>query len=655
MFKSLADAVRFLSIHEVKSANSGHLGMPLGMADCLTALFKNCLVFDPAHPEWPNRDRFVMSGGHGSAALYALLYLTGYKGITLDDLKNFRKLGSKATGHPEYDPNCGIEITTGPLGQGIANAVGMAIEERLLNARFGNDCINHYIYVTVGDGDLMEGISHEASAIAGHLSLGHLIVLFDDNNVTIDGTLDVSSSEQVLKRYESYGWQVLTADGYSEKDIVDAIELAKGDKRPSIIACKTKIGYGSLNEGKSKAHSGIMTDEDIAQMQQKFDWHYKPFEIPEYIEKTWRVIGQRNHELCEKWYQTQSEKYGASEFEFTPELRNAFRSIKKEYFVSRPFIATRNSSKEVISKITQVSNLLVSGSADLGGSTGCLASNLKPISNTDFSGNYIHYGIREHAMGAIMNGIVAGKKIRAFAGTFLSFCDYMRPAIRMSALMNIPTIFVFSHDSIGVGEDGPTHQPVEQLASLRAIPNLNVFRPADAMETMECWEQALKSKCPSVLVLTRQNVLSVRFCGRTNLCEKGGYFLYEDSTKKANHVNLISTGSEVAIALEVKKMLNDRDISANLASIPCWKIFDEQSEEYKQQILGDGLRVGIEASNGFGWEKYLGDNSLFFGVNNFGKSGSCLENYNYFGLTSQNITDGILKKLEGSSYDKNCN
>lgn len=652
MFRSLANAVRFLSIYEVENANSGHLGMPLGMAECLTALFKNCLVFDPKKNRWPNRDRFVMSGGHGSSALYALLYLTGYEGITLNDLRNFRKLGSKATGHPEYDPDCGIEITTGPLGQGIANAVGMAIEERMLNARLGDDCINHYTYVSVGDGDLMEGISHEASAIAGHLSLGHLIALFDDNNITIDGTVETSSSEDVLKRYEAYGWHVQSVDGYSEQEIVAAINRAKLDTRPSIIACKTKIGYGSAKEGTSKAHSGILSKQELEQISEFFEWPYKPFEIPEYIEKTWKVIGHRNHENCENWYKTQFEKYGSLKFEFTPELKKVFRSIKKEYFISRPFKATRNSSKEIISKMMGASNLLVSGSADLGSSTGCLSSGSQAISKGDFSGNYIHYGVREHAMGAIMNGIVAGGKIRAFAGTFLAFCDYMKPAIRMSALMNIPTIFVFSHDSIGVGEDGPTHQPVEQLAALRAIPNLNVFRPADAMETLECWELALKSSRPSVLILTRQDVLSVRFCGRTNLCENGAYLLYEDSIRSAQHVNLIATGSEVAIALEVKKKLNDKGMSANLVSIPCWKIFDEQSDEYRQHILGNGLRVGMEASNGFGWGKYLGSNSLFFGVNNFGKSCSCLVNYKLFGLTSENIVDVILKKLEKCEHDK---
>ncbi|MDR0632283.1 MAG: transketolase [Holosporaceae bacterium] len=645
MFKGLANAVRFLSIAEVGNANSGHLGMPLGMADCLTTLFKNFLVFDPENPQWPNRDRFVLSGGHGSAALYAMLYLVGYRNISLDDLKKFRKLDSKATGHPEYDILCGIEATTGLLGQGIANAIGMAIEERLLNARLGDDCINHHIYVCVGDGDLMEGISHEASSIAGHLSLGHLIVLFDDNGVTIDGKVDVSASEDVLKRYKSYGWHVNSVDGHCEKLVSEAIKEAKSDCRPSIIACRTKIGYGSPRENSPQAHSGAFSRHEIEETKKKLDWPYGPFEIPEYIMKTWRVIGKHHREKCEKWHREQFGKYGSVEFELTSEIKKVFRSIKKDYFVSRPFEATRNSSKNIISRVTEVSNTIISGSADLGGSTGCFSKTTLPISKKDFSGNYIHYGVREHAMGAIVNGIAAGKKIKCFAGTFLAFGDYMRPAIRMSALMNIPSIFVFSHDSIGVGEDGPTHQPVEHLASLRAIPNLNVFRPADAMETLECWECALSSKGPSVLILTRQEVLSVRFSSKVNLCETGAYFLYEDTSKSVQKITLIATGSEVAVALEVKKMLNDIRISANLVSMPCWKLFDEQPTNFRNKILGTSLRVGIEASNGFGWEKYLGSDGLFFGVNNFGKSCSCSENYKFFGLTSQNIYSEILKKL----------
>ncbi|MDR1375358.1 MAG: transketolase [Holosporaceae bacterium] len=645
MFQSLASAVRFLSIYQIANANGGHPGMPLGMADCITALFKNFLIFDPENPRWPNRDRFVLSGGHGSALLYSLLYLVGYKNISLDHLKNFRKLGSKAAGHPEYDPDCGIETTTGPLGQGFANAVGMAIEERILNARYGDKCINHYVYVALGDGDLMEGISHEASAIAGHLSLGHLIALFDDNNITIDGTLDVSTSEDTLERYKAYGWHVLAVDGHCEKSITDAITEAKGDPRPSLIACKTKIGLGTSREGNPQAHSGPLSSQEIEEAKIFFNWPYAPFEIPEYVEKTWRIIGKRHSEKCRDWLAGQSKNFGSGEFQFTSELRRVFRDLKKQYFISRPFAATRVSSQEIIEKVMKVSDLIISGAADLGKSTGCYAKNMRPIVRSDFSGNYLHYGVREHAMGAIINGIAAGKKVKSFGGTFLTFSDYMKPAIRMSALMNIPSIFVFSHDSIGVGEDGPTHQPVEHLTSLRSIPNLNVFRPADALETLECWECALKSARPSALVFSRQDLLSVRFSGKVNICENGGYLLHEDSFENSRAVTLIATGSEVGIALEAKKLLNSREVSVNVASVPCWNLFDEQPESYKKYVLGDNLRVGIEASNGFGWEKYLGSNSLFFGVNDFGKSASYPTLYKYFELTAQEVCARIFRKI----------
>ena len=642
MFRALSNALRFLSIFEVGNANSGHLGLPLGMADCLTALFRVFLVFDPENPTWPNRDRFVLSGGHGSAMLYALLYLTGYKGITLQDLKNFRQIDSRAHGHPEYAQECGIEFTTGALGQGLAGAVGMAIEERMLNARLGDECINHYTYVCAGDGELMEGVTYEACSLAGHLSLGHLIVLLDDNGVTIDGKYSISSCEDTIKRFEACGWHIQSIDGHCENSIIKAITEAKADPRPSLIACKTHIGFGTPRQDTPKAHSGALTSDEINEIRKKLNWSYAPFEIPEYIEKTWRVIGKRNHDNCLEWMKNQSQKYGSPEFEFTPEIQKVFRRIRKEYFLSRPFSATRSSSKEIISRIMKVSDNIVSGSCDLGSSTGCYHKDMKPITKQDFSGNYIHYGIREHAMGAIMNGITAGRKIRCLGGTFLAFSDYMRPAIRTSALMNIPTIFIFSHDSIGVGEDGATHQPVEHLASLRAIPNLNVFRPADAMETMECWEYALESQRPSVLALTRQEVLSVRFSGKDNLCKSGGYLLHEDSTSGTADITLIATGSEVGIALEVKKMLNERGLSVNVSSLPCWNLFDEQSEQYREYVLGQGLRIGIEASNGFGWHKYLGENGLFFGVNSFGKSAPAPEVYKYFGLTAGNICNSIL-------------
>ncbi len=642
MFKSLANAVRFLSIDQVGNANSGHLGMPLGMSDCLTVLFKNILRFDPKVPIWPNRDRFIMSGGHGSAALYALLHLCGYEKYSINELKNFRKLGSITTGHPEYNPELGVETTTGPLGQGIANAIGIALGERILNARLGDDCINHYTYVIAGEGDLMEGLSHEACSFAGHLSLGRLIVLFDKNNITIDGNINICDNENTKKRFEAYGWHVQEINGHDEEQINQSILTAQNDKRPSIIICNTKIGYGTPREGKSNAHSGALSPEERNFACKYFGWEYSEFEIPEYIEKAWKVIGARNHEICKMWMKTQNQKYQSFGKDITKTLNNIFKKLKKEYFISRPFEATRISSQTVINEITETLPLFISGSCDLGKSTGCKSKNMKDITKEDFSGNYVNYGIREHAMAAIMNGMVTSHKIKCCGGTFLTFSDYMRPAIRMSALMNIPSIFVFSHDSIGVGEDGPTHQPIEHLASLRAIPNLNVLRPADALETAECWEIALKSQCPSALILSRQGVLSTRFSGRSNLCLNGAYLLnYDDNAE----ITLIASGSEVGIALELKKFLNDKYISVNIVSMPCCKLFEQQSNEYKSQILGKKLRVFIEASNGFGLEKYLGESGIFFGVKSFGVSCSAKDAFEHFQLTAKHIYTKILKKL----------
>ena len=645
MFKSLANAVRFLSIDQVMSANSGHLGLPLGMSDCLTVLFKNILKFDPENPTWPNRDRFVLSGGHGSAALYSLLHLVGYKNFSLDTLKIFRRIGSLASGHPEYNPESGIEITTGPLGQGIANAVGMAIEERLLNSRLDDDCINYFTYVVAGEGDLMEGISHEACSLAGNLSLGHLIVLFDKNDITIDGHINITYSDDVKKRFESYGWHVSETDGYDEEAITSTIQTAKNDPRPSIIICNTKIGYGTPREGSPSAHSGALNFEEREYACKYFGWPYQQFEIPEYIEKAWRVIGKRNHENCKIWYENFYKKYQTLSLDIEQDEKKLLRSVKKEYFVSRPFAATRTLSKNILSKLVDVHPLLISGSCDLGSSTGCKSNNMKAITSEDFSGNYINYGIREHSMAAIINGMAAGKKIKCCGGTFLAFSDYMKPAIRMSALMDIPSVFIFSHDSIGVGEDGPTHQPIEQLAMLRSIPNLQVFRPADAIETVECWELALKSNHPSAIILTRQEVLSVRFCDKENLCASGAYLLNDDNPHNIKFT-IIASGSEVAIALELKKMLNDKNICGNIVSIPCWELFDQQSEEYKSHVLGNTLKIGIEASNGFGWEKYLGSDGLFFGINSFGISCPGKDAYKYFKLTAKDIFEKIIDVLE---------
>ena len=644
MFKSLANAVRFLAIDQVGAANSGHLGSALGISDCLTALFKNVLTFDPENPTWPNRDRFIMSGGHNSAALYAILHLCGYQDYSIKALKNFRQLNSITSGHPEYNPQLGIEITTGPLGQGLANAVGIALEERILNERLGDDCINHFTYVSAGEGDLMEGISHEACSLAGNLSLGHLIVMFDKNNITIDGKTDICDSDNIALRFKAYGWHVTEVDGHKEEEITAALNAAKQDPRPSLIICNTKIGYGTPREGLPKAHGGALSVEERQHACRYFEWDGEPFKIPEYIAKAWATIGARNHETCQHWIKTQAKKYEVIDLDICERTDHALRRIKKDYFVSRPFEATRVSVKNILEKITENNPLFISGSCDLGGSCGCKSSNMKAITKGDFSGNYIHYGIREHAMGAIINGLVAGGKLRACGGTFLAFSDYMRPAIRMSALMNIPSIFVFSHDSIGVGEDGPTHQPIEHLAALRSIPNLNVFRPADAMEAVECCSLAINSKGrPSALILTRQDVLSTRFSDRCNLCSSGAYLLNDEENAK---YTIIASGSEVGIALELKKMLIDKGISGNVVSMPCCELFDEQPEDYKKQVLGSSLRIAIEASNGFGLQKYIGDNGMFFGVSDFGKSAPAKDVFDYFKMNAKSIFGQIIKKLE---------
>ena len=645
MFKDLANSARCLAIDMVDNAKSGHLGMPLGMADCLTELLKNHMIFSAKNPSWPNRDRLIFSGGHGSPLLYSLLYLCGYHRISLDEIKNFRKLGSLASGHPEYNVSCGIEMTTGPLGEGLGSAVGFAVAERILNNRLGSRCIDHYTYVCAGDGDLMEGISHEACSLAGHLGLGKLIVLFDDNGITIDGSASISSSDDVEKRFESYGWQVIKADGHDQLEISQAIISAKSETtKPSLIMFKTKIGFGGCFEGMSKAHAGMLSKEQIHDLKRNLGCDYAPFEIPRNVVNAWREIGAKYNSLANAWHSANDGLLEKIQETTLLEFKKVFREFKKEFFITRPYAATREITKKIIEKLSEKSKFIISGACDLGGSTGCMAANSVPITKNNFGGNYIHYGIREHAMAAVINGITLHGGLLALGGTFLAFSDYMKPALRLAAMMNIPSIFVFSHDSIGVGEDGPTHQPVEQLAMLRSIPGLNVFRPADALETSECWEAALNSKSPAAIVLTRQKVLSVRFCGRDNLCSRGGYLLYDDSTKTNKSLTIIATGSEVGIALEVRNALMKIGVSANVASIPSLDIFEQQPDEYKSSILGNNPRVVIEAGSEFGWHHLVRDNDLFFGVENFGKSAPCIEIFNYFKLNSKHIVHEVLKK-----------
>lgn len=654
MVSKLSASARLLAADMVCHAQSGHLGTSLGMADCLTVLFKEHLVFDPQHPSWFNRDRFIMSGGHGSSLLYSLLYLCGYEGISLQSLKEFRKPNSRATGHPEYCVQNGIEMTTGPLGQGLASSVGFALAERILNNRLGNDCVNHFTYVSAGDGDLMEGVAHEACSLAGNLGLGKLIVLFDDNNITIDGDTSITLSEDIQKRFEAYGWQYLKVDGHNHKEISSAISAAKScTDKPSLIACKTKIGFGSCFEGTCKAHTGIMSAEQLQEFRAKISNQQNSFEIDSQALKAWREVGARNRSICENWIKENKNVLEDIEKSVADSMQQVLRTIKKEFFINRPFSSTRSISGYVIDKLCTASKFIISGSCDLGKSTCCQSENMTPIKRGDFSGNYVNYGIREHAMGAVINGLILHGGLKAFGGTFFAFSDYMRPSIRLSALMNIPSIFLFTHDSIGVGEDGPTHQPVEQLAGFRSMPNINVFRPGDPLETLECWQAALESESPSIIVLTRQEVKPVRFCGRDNLCAKGAYMLYEDMTQSDKHVTIFSTGSELGLASEVRNILAKHfSISADLISMPCWNLFEQRPDNYKKRLLRPtSLNVAIEAACDFGWHKYIGPDGLFFGVNNFGYSCTSSDNFNHFGLNSEKIVKKILDKLQENSHE----
>ncbi len=646
----MANAIRALSMDAVEKAKSGHPGMPMGMADVATVLFTQYLNFDPKHPKWPNRDRFVLSAGHGSMLIYSLLYLTGYEDMTIDDIKNFRQLGAKTAGHPEYGHAEGIETTTGPLGQGIANAVGMALAERMLNARYPN-AIDHYTYVIAGDGCLMEGISQEAISMAGHLRLNKLIVLWDDNKISIDGATDLATSENQLKRFEACGWDVKAINGHDFYAITEALAWAKMQDRPVMIACNTKIGYGAPTKaGSHNSHGSPLGAEEIKGAREFLKWEHKEFEVPADVLDSWREAGQRGGALYKDW-QKNVEKLdatGRKEFERTyngeiPNLAKLLEGAKKEFIEKKPGMATRNSSQKVLDVLTEALPELIGGSADLTGSVGTKTKNYKPVSARDYAGNYIHYGVREHAMQAAMNGITLHGGFIPYGGTFLVFSDYARPSIRLAALMGIRNVFVGTHDSIGLGEDGPTHQPVEHLASLRAIPNLLVLRPCDEIEVAESWEIALSHKTtPSVISLTRQNVPTIRTDFSENKTAKGGYIISE---KKGAKATIIATGSEVSLAIEAQKKLDAEGIAVNVVSMPCTKLFDEQDAKYRASILGSGLRVAVEAAGGYGWEKYIGENGVFIGMNSFGASGPATELYKHFGITVENIVKQVKEKI----------
>ena len=644
--KDLSNAIRFLAIDAVQKANSGHPGMPMGMADVATVLFKYYLRFNPKNPQWINRDRFILSAGHGSMLLYSLLYLTGYKKIQIEDIKNFRQINSICAGHPEYEPGSGIETTTGPLGQGLGNSVGMAIAQEILKKRFGSKIINNKTYVIASDGDLMEGISHEAMSLAGHLNLKNLIVFFDNNKISIDGPTSLSVSDNYKKRFEGYGWSFQEINGHNYKQISDSIKKANSSKKPTIISCKTVIGFGSPNKsGKASSHGAPLGDDEIKLVRKKLGWKYQPFEIPNNILNAWREIGQKGEESEKNWktllnkdpkVKTALEKLIKGEL--TLELDKVLGDEKLKFFQIKPKMATRQCSSSVISSITNILPELIGGSADLSGSNNTKTENSKVINAKNFSGNYIHYGVREHAMGAAMNGIALYGGLIPFGGTFLIFSDYLKPSLRLSAFMNLRVIYIFSHDSIGLGEDGPTHQPIEHLESLRSIPNLNVFRPADINETIECWEVALKSKSnPSAIALSRQKLsyISEHKSGE-NMCSKGAYILKGD--KENSRVSLIASGSEVEIALDAHEKLNSLNILSKVISVPCYDLFDKQKDDYKNEILGENtFKISIEASSETGWKKVVGKDGVTLGMSTFGKSGPYKDVYKLFNLTSDEV------------------
>jgi transketolase len=648
--RRLANAIRTLAMDAVEAANSGHPGMPMGMADAATALFTRYLKFDPADPNWPDRDRFVLSAGHGSMLIYALLHLTGYARPTIDDIRNFRQLGSPCAGHPENFELAGVEVTTGPLGQGLAMAVGMAIAERHLNAVYGDDLVDHRTYVIAGDGDLMEGVNHEAVGLAGHLKLGRLIVLWDDNRITIDGSTDLSRNEDVVARYAASAWHTVECDGLDSANVARALDEAIADSRPSLIRCRTVIGYGAPNkQGTAATHGAALGADEVAAAKAELGWDSPPFEIPQDVLTAWREVGRRGEAANREWEQRLNES-GKRE-EFSARMANkADDSWLKPHIETLlkdpPKVATRKASEMALEAINPVVTSTIGGSADLTGSNNTKTKALESLTAENYSGRYIYYGIREFGMAAAMNGMALHGGAIPYGGTFLVFTDYARPAIRLSALQRARVVYVMTHDSIGLGEDGPTHQPIEHLQSLRAMPGIEVFRPADALETAECWALALGSEVPSILALTRQNLPPVRTeAADENLCARGAYRL--KAADAARKVILIATGSEVHIVLAAARKLEEQGIGADVVSMPSTTRFDTQPQEYREDILPDVsnreiLRVSVEAGTTFGWERYTGLHGLQVGIDRFGVSSPAKDAYEFFGLTPDAIAARVL-------------